>query len=55
MCPGWLAKDLLDVYPANLAYTHYTHALAADACKIANRLPQPRASLCSSYCFDPIE
>jgi len=31
MCPEQLAKDLLDAYPANIAYTHNTRAQAADA------------------------
>lgn len=49
MCPGWLAKDLLDTYPANIAYTHRTRVQAMGVYKTANRPQKRRASLRSSY------
>ena len=49
MCPGWLAKDLLDAYPANIAYTHRTRVQAIGVYKTANQPQKFCASLSGFY------
>lgn len=48
-----LAKDLLDAYPANIAYTLRIRVQAMDVCKTANQRQKHCASLYSSCLTDP--